>query len=54
MLQIAVKKNRVFHSSLQTGSEAWHCAGNVEKFQLFSNIVRTITPLATYLIKNLA
>lgn len=46
---------KMFQINLQTGSQGWDNEGNMEKFQLiFSHAVKTITPLACFLIKNLA
>lgn len=46
---------KMFQINLQTGSQGWDNEGNMEKFQLiFSHAVKTITPLARFLIKNLA
>lgn len=46
---------KMFQINLQAGSRGWDNEGNMEKFQLtFSHAVKTITPLACFLIKNLA
>ena len=48
-----LQKGNVFHSNFQTGLAGWHNEGNMEKFQLiFSQTLKTITPLANFLIKN--
>lgn len=54
-LQKKKKGKNVSQRHLQTGSEGCYNEGNMEKFQLVcSHTVKTITPLASFLIKNLA